>query len=66
MLSRNIDSLLRTNISIWKETSVCEMTFSLEQYRFPGKGIFPVKFLLKKKSDLQIISAGGFLDHCFI
>lgn len=46
---------------------MCEMTFSLKQYRFPGKGIFPVKFLLKKKkSDLQIISAGGFLDHCFI
>lgn len=45
---------------------MCEMTFSLKQYRFPGKGIFSVKFLLKKKSDLQIISAGGFLDHCFI
>lgn len=28
---------------------MCEMTFSLKQYRFPGKGIFSVKFLLKKK-----------------
>lgn len=42
MFGENVDSEIRINALIWRESSLCQLTFSLEKYK-----MFLVKFLFK-------------------